>query len=108
MYVMPALIYTNADLAKSLLGYRYRTLDEARDRPGFWGMRRALCTPWRTINGQEASTYSLGTAQYHINADIAYAFKLYLDVTGDMEFLKDQAAEVLVERQSLGGCRLFR
>ena len=25
--------------------------------------------PWRTINGEEASTYyPLGTAQYHINA----------------------------------------
>ena len=98
MYVMPALIYTNADLAKSLLGYRYRTLDEARDRARVLGHEKGALYPWRTINGQEASTYfPLGTAQYHINADIAYAFKLYLDVTGDMEFLKDQAAEVLVE-----------
>lgn len=98
MYVMPALIYTNADLAKSLLGYRYRTLDEARDRARVLGHEKGALYPWRTINGQEASTYfPLGTAQYHINADIAYAFKLYLNVTGDMEFLKDQAAEVLVE-----------
>lgn len=89
MYVMPALIYTNADLAKSLLGYRYRTLDEARDRARVLGHEKGALYPWRTINGQEASTYfPLGTAQYHINADIAYAFKLYLDVTGDMEFLR--------------------
>ena len=30
--------------------------------------------PWRTINGEEASAYyAAGTAQYHIDADIAYA-----------------------------------
>ena len=30
--------------------------------------------PWRTINGEEASAYyAAGTAQYHINADIAFA-----------------------------------
>ena len=98
MYVIPVLIYTNASLAKSLLGYRFRTLNEARARARVLGHEKGALYPWRTINGREASTYfPLGTAQYHINADIAYAFKLYLDVTGDMEFLKDQAAEVLVE-----------
>ena len=29
--------------------------------------------PWRTINGEEASAYyAAGTAQYHINAAIAF------------------------------------
>ena len=32
--------------------------------------------PWRTINGEEASAYyAAGTAQYHINAAIAYALE---------------------------------
>lgn len=98
MYVMPVLIYTNPKLAKSLLGYRFRTLGEARDRARVLGHEKGALYPWRTINGREASTYfPLGTAQYHINGDISYAFKLYLDATGDMEFLRTQAAEVLVE-----------
>ena len=54
--------------------------------------------PWRTINGEEASTYyPLGTAQYHINADISYALSLYLQVTGDVEYLKEKGAEILIE-----------
>ena len=61
-------------------------------------IQKGALYPWRTINGEEASTYfPLGTAQYHINADIAYAFWLYVSVTGDMEFFKDMAAEVFVE-----------
>lgn len=54
--------------------------------------------PWRTINGEEASTYyPLGTAQYHINGDISYALSLYLQVTGDVEYLKEKGAEILIE-----------
>lgn len=98
MYVLPFFIYTNPQLAKPLLSYRFHTLDAARERAGVLGHGKGALYPWRTINGREASTYyPLGTAQYHINADIAYAFKLYVDVTGDMDFLKEQAAEVLIE-----------
>ena len=57
---------------------------------------KAQCTG--TINGEEASTYfPLGTAQYHINADVAYAFQLYVAVTNDIDYLADKAAEVLCE-----------
>jgi alpha,alpha-trehalose phosphorylase len=48
-------------------------LAAARRRAGEIGHRGALY-PWRTISGEEASAwYAAGTAQYHINADIAYA-----------------------------------
>lgn len=98
MYVLPVFVYTDSELAKQLLNYRYDTLDDARDRAKVLGHMKGALYPWRTINGKEASTYfPLGTAQYHINADIAYAFKLYLDITGDDQYLIDRAAEVLVE-----------
>ena len=58
--------------------------------------------PWRTINGEEASAYyAAGTAQYHINADIMYALKKYVEVTGDEEFLFQYGAEMLVETARL-------
>jgi alpha,alpha-trehalose phosphorylase len=58
--------------------------------------------PWRTINGLEASAYfPAGTAQYHINADIAYAIFQYLEVTGDDTILEEGAAEVLIETARL-------
>lgn len=98
MYVIPVLIYTNPELAKQLLEFRYATLEEARQRARVLGHQQGALYPWRTINGTEASTYyPLGTAQYHINADIAYAFQLYCKVTGDITFLKEKAAEVLCE-----------
>lgn len=98
MYVLPVFIYTAPELAKRLLEYRYHTLNQARERARVLGHEKGALYPWRTINGEEASTYfPLGTAQYHINGDIAYAFQLYVDVTGDREFLKEMAAEVLCE-----------
>ena len=98
MYVLPVFVYTKPDLAKKLLDYRYFTLDKARERARVLGHDKGALYPWRTINGEEASTYfPLGTAQYHINADIAYAFKLYVDVNDDFDYLKDKAAEVLCE-----------
>ena len=98
MYVLPVFAYTDGKLAKALLDYRYDTLPQARKRARVLGHEKGALYPWRTINGEEASTYyPLGTAQYHINADIAYAFKLYVDVNGDYEYLKERAAEVLIE-----------
>ena len=98
MYVMPMLIYTEPETAKALLTYRYHTLDKARARARILGHDKGALYPWRTINGEEASTYyPLGTAQYHINADIAYALSLYLKVTEDVDFFKEMGAEMLIE-----------
>lgn len=98
MYVMPALIYTEPETAKGLLEYRYATLPKARERAKVLGHVKGALFPWRTINGEEASTYyPLGTAQYHINADIEYALSLYLQVTGDLEFFKEKGAELILE-----------
>ncbi len=101
IYVMPFLIYTNPRMAKNLLSYRYRLLDKARARARELSINGAMF-PWRTINGDEASAYyAAGTAQYHINADIMYALKKYVNATGDEEFLKEYGAEMLVETARL-------
>lgn len=98
MYVLPVFIWTNPELAKQLLLYRYNTLPQARERAKALGHPNGALYPWRTINGEEASTYfPLGTAQYHINGDIAYAVWQYYEATGDYEFLRDYGAEMLVE-----------
>ena len=76
-------------------------LDQARQRAREVNQKGALF-PWRTINGEEASAYyAAGTAQYHINADIVYALRKYVEATGDEEFLFQEAAEVLVETARL-------
>jgi alpha,alpha-trehalose phosphorylase len=101
IYVMPYLIYTFPRLARNMLKYRYGILDKARKRAREVNQKGALY-PWRTINGEEASAYyAAGTAQYHINADIIYGLKKYVDVTGDEEFLFQYGVEMLVETARL-------
>ena len=39
--------------------------------------------------------------QYHINADIMYALRKYVQATGDEQFLRDCGAEMLVETARL-------
>lgn len=98
MYMLPLFIWTAPEVARQLLLYRYHTLPQARERARVLGHPSGALYPWRTINGEEASTYfPLGTAQYHINGDIAYAVWQYFEATGDQDFLRDYGAEILVE-----------
>jgi alpha,alpha-trehalose phosphorylase len=97
VYVLPFLVYTSPLVARNLLRFRYRMLDAARRRAREVNQKGALF-PWRTINGEEASAYyAAGTAQYHIDADIAYALMQYAEVTGDTDFLYQEGAEMLIE-----------
>ena len=101
IYVLPFLIYTNPGLAKNLLNFRYSLLDQARERARAVNQKGALF-PWRTINGEEASAYyAAGTAQYHINADIVFGLRKYVEATGDNAFLYGKGAEILIETARL-------
>jgi len=101
IYVLPFLTYTAPRIAKNLLRFRHGMLDRARQRARQLNQRGAMY-PWRTINGEEASAYyAAGTAQYHINADIMYALRKYVQATGDEEFLFDEGVEILVETARL-------
>jgi alpha,alpha-trehalose phosphorylase len=97
IYVLPFLTYSAPEAARAVLKFRHDMLPEARERAAELGHRGATF-PWRTINGREASAYyAAGTAQYHINADIAHAIGKYVEITGDEEFLERYGAEILVE-----------
>ena len=101
IYLLPFLTYTSPRIARNLLAFRYKMLPQARARAKELGHRGAMF-PWRTINGEEASAYyAAGTAQYHINADIMYALRKYVQATGDEAFLRDFGAEMLVETARL-------
>jgi alpha,alpha-trehalose phosphorylase len=101
IYVLPFLIYTAPRIAGNLLRFRHSKLPAARRRARQVGEQGALF-PWRTINGEEASAYyAAGTAQYHINADIAHAIRKYVQMSGDPDFLARHGAEILVETARL-------
>lgn len=98
IYVLPFFLYTQPQMARGLLEYRHSILDAARSRAREMAIHKGALFPWRTIGGEECSAYyPAGTAQYHINADIAYAVRHYSRVTGDTEFLRDKGAEVVIE-----------
>jgi alpha,alpha-trehalose phosphorylase len=101
MYMIPFLVYTDPSAARNLLLFRYHLLDAARDRAREVSQKGALF-PWRTIDGHEASAYyAAGTAQYHINAAVAYAIRKYVEASGDDVFLRRYGAEILVETARL-------
>jgi alpha,alpha-trehalose phosphorylase len=100
-YVVPFLTFTTPLWARNALQFRVNLLDKARERARELNHRGALY-PWRTINGEEASAYyAAGTAQYHIDADVAHAVAQYSDVTGDSEFHDAKGAEILAETARL-------
>ncbi len=97
IYVMPFLTYTNPEYARNAMRFRHGLLDAARRRAKEVSQSGALF-PWRTINGEEASAYyAAGTAQYHIDADVAYALTQYYLATGDEDFIIRQGIDILIE-----------
>ncbi|WP_123393728.1 glycoside hydrolase family 65 protein [Nocardioides aurantiacus] len=97
IYVVPFLSFTQPHVARNLLHFRNRMLPAARQRAREMAQSGALF-PWRTINGEEASAYyAAGSAQMHIDADIAYALMQYVGATNDVGFLVRDGVDLLVE-----------
>jgi len=107
MYVLPLLTYTAPDIARGALEFRRRTLPEAIERARELHLEGA-CYPWRTIDGHEASAYyEAGTAQFHINADVAHALTRYVAATGDDDFMRQGGLAMLAETARLWASRGF-
>ncbi|SFT89375.1 alpha,alpha-trehalose phosphorylase [Geodermatophilus amargosae] len=99
-FVLPALSLLHPDAARRLLLWRSATLDLARERARTLGHAGASF-PWRTISGREVSAYwPASTAAMHVNADIARAFWLHQNVTGE-DLDSVGGLEVLVETARL-------
>lgn len=102
IYAIPFFIFTQPKVARSLLDYRISKLDDARTRARTMGHKAGALYPWRTIGGEECSSFfPAGTAQYHINAAIAYAALQYLEATDDKSFAHYGGAELLFETARL-------
>lgn len=98
IYIFPFFLYAKPDIAKKLLEYRYAGLPQARERARQMGHAQGALYPWRTIAGSECSAYfPAGTAQYHINADIAYSIKSYVEATGDVDYMAQAGTEIVLE-----------
>ncbi|MGY4397022.1 trehalose/maltose hydrolase-like predicted phosphorylase [Sphingomonas sp. UYAg733] len=97
-YVLPVFVHTRPEIARAMLAWRISGLDAARANARAMGQQRGALYPWRTIGGGECSSFfPAGSAQYHINADIGHALKLYVEASGDRTILAEGGAEMLAE-----------
>lgn len=102
MYMQPFFTLTNPALSKNLVAYRYSTLEAARENARILGHKKGALYPWRTIMGKECSGYfPSGSAQYHINGDIAYSVVAYYLATKDLAFIAEKGAEIVFETARL-------
>jgi trehalose/maltose hydrolase-like predicted phosphorylase len=97
-FCVPPLIFLQPEAAQAILEYRIRNLDSARSNARLMG-RRGLQFPWESApsSGEEAAPMpgSAAWREDHASLDVARAFALYADVTGDEAFLRDKAWPVL-------------
>ena len=101
-FAVPVLALTAPDLARGSIAFRIATLDRARAHARQMNHRSGALYPWRTIAGDEGSGYfPAGSAQYHINAAIAYAVKCYDRASGDDAFVLGEAAPMVFETARL-------
>ncbi|MFO7756107.1 MAG: glycosyl hydrolase family 65 protein [Bacteroidales bacterium] len=107
LYIFPFINLNEPQLARSLLLYRYRRLNEAREAAAMEGYRGSMF-PWQSgSNGREESQVihlnpesgrwipDNTHLQRHINAAIPYNVWLYYQSTGDIEFLNAYGAEII-------------
>ena len=109
LFIFPFLAFRFPTIARSLLLYRYRRLDKARELARQSGYCGAMF-PWRsaTTGREETPLLQLNlysghlmpdhtNLQRHIGAIIAYSVCSYVEMSGDHVFLAEYGAEMLLE-----------
>ncbi len=109
IYLLPFYSLTWPEAARTLLMYRFHTLDAARAKAAGMGWRGALyawesadtgaeMTPDHVIDPSHRVVEVLcGKQEQHISADVAYAVWQYWQATADEGFLLSAGAEILLE-----------
>ena len=109
LFVFPMLTLRMPSLARALLQYRVRRLGAARRAARAAGHRGAMF-PWQSgSDGREESQRAhlnpqsghwlpdTSHLQRHVGLAVAYSIWQYYQATGDLEFLADHGAEVMLE-----------
>ena len=109
MYLLPFYLYTDPVSARSLIGYRYQTLDGARENSRRYYCRGARY-PWQSgVTGTEqCSLWEYADNEIHITADVAFGIVHYIRSSGDQRFLFDKGMEVLLETAAYWSDRIDR
>lgn len=96
-FCFPFYLYTNKDVARNLLLYRYQHLEQAKENARKLHLDGALY-PMVTIDGREChNEWEITFEEIHRNGAIAYAIYHYTAYTGDTAYLDQYGIEVLLE-----------
>lgn len=111
IFLFPMFVYTQPEIARSLLRYRIETLSGALKKAAEYGYRGAFYA-WESQEGGEEGCTDFNVVdvfthrpvrtyfrdkQIHISADIAYALRQYYEITGDRSLLEEGGAEVILQ-----------
>ena len=111
IFLFPMFVYTQQEIARSLLRYRIETLPGALKKAKEYGYRGAFYA-WESQDGGEEGCTNFNVVdvfthrpvrtyfrdkQIHISADIAYTMDQYYRITGDRSLLDEGGAEVIMQ-----------
>ena len=109
LYILPFYCMHFPEIARSVLMYRYRRLDAAREYAAEKGYEGAMF-PWQSgsdgseesqilhlnpVSGQWGEDYS--SLQRHISIAVAYNVWTYYNISGDKDFIREYGAEMFLE-----------
>ena len=109
IFIVPFLTFTQPDLARNLLMYRYHTLPGARRKAANSGYEGAMyawesaatgdeTTPrWVPLKDGELLRIWCGDIELHITTDVAYAAWNYWQTTGDDDWMRRYGAEIFLD-----------
>ncbi|MEG2355506.1 MAG: glycosyl hydrolase family 65 protein [Clostridia bacterium] len=112
MFLFCPWLYTQPQVARNLLKYRYFTLPKAREKAKQNGCGGALF-PWESawiddgemtpdegepdVQTGKPIAIQTGKSEIHINADVAFGICRYYEATGDLDFMERYGDEMLLE-----------
>ncbi len=120
IFMLPFFTYTNPQIARNLLSYRYHNLPGALEKASKNGFEGAQY-PWESAaDGREVTPVWVpyhkdpsqmvriwcGDVEIHISSDIAYAVLQYWKATGDERFMVDRGAEIVLQTARFWASRL--
>ncbi len=111
MFMLDFFLFTDPDVARSLMKYRVDTLGGAMEKAAFYGYEGAFyawesqeggfdaCSDYNVTDvftGRPQRTY-FKDKQYHISAAVVYGIMRYTQITGDQSLLQEGGLKTVIE-----------
>jgi protein-glucosylgalactosylhydroxylysine glucosidase len=110
IWMFPAVLVMQHELAKSMMEYRFQRLEAAKRNAFSKGFKGAMF-PWESAESgvEETPVWALsGPFEHHITADVGVAAWMYYQVTQDKQWLRDKGFPILKETADFWASRVER